>query len=205
MSAVLDTMIMFAPWAIGMGNAGLGAYYTNNMSTSDVDEARGTIVHEPGHALLGTGAASIAVQGLAVLGWLKYVMKSKEGKIRVAGVSSEQSRAMKTFWWMLMLFYLLAVVLGALCIHWVTDHGNVDVSVDTTSGQVGGTFGDGVESVSYATLAVGALTLATYMYAEFFTPKSTAASHPDHKKHKSNSKQKHESETPPVQIEVTDL
>ena len=169
MSIVLENVIMFAPWALGMADAAVTAYYTNNLSAANLDAVRGTVVGEPGNALLGLGAASIAVQGWAVLEWIKHMVKTKEGKITFQNTNRKYGRAMMVFWWMLMLFYLLAIVMGALTISFVTDYGNQDITLDTTSGKVGGTFGDATEGMSYATLAVGGVAFFTYLYAEFFT------------------------------------
>jgi hypothetical protein len=68
---LLETAIMWTPWAVGMADAGLTAYYTNNFVTNDVNTAASPseIGGNSGHALLGLGAASLAVQS-----WIFYLV-----------------------------------------------------------------------------------------------------------------------------------
>jgi len=167
---LLETTIMWTPWAIGMADAGLTAYYANNFQTGDIDTSRGELGGSMGHALLGLGSASLAVQSWAVFEWIKYVLKREEGKVTIQNRNLRYGKAMMWFWWMMLLFYLVAIVSSALDVHLVTNFGSVSATPPTTTGgKLTGSYGNGVEGMSYATLAVGGISFFTYLYAEFFT------------------------------------
>lgn len=167
MSVILETAIMWAPWAVGMANGGLSAYYVNNFVSADVDTTRGTLSGSSGHALLGLGGATLAVEAWAVLEWIKYVIKREEGKVTTQNRNVKYGKAMMVFWWLMLLFYMVAIVSAALDIHLVTNFENVDAEIDGS--KLNGSYGDAVEGLSYSTLSVGGVAFLTYLYAELFT------------------------------------
>jgi ABC-type Fe3+ transport system permease subunit len=172
MSLVLETFIMFAPWALGMTDGALTAYYANNFNSLNV--VAGRVVGGTGNALFGTGAATLAVQSWAVLEWLKYVMKMQEGKISVQNRNKQYGRVMALFWWFMLLFYLVSLTLAALDVHLVTHFSQVDVSISTDE-SLQGSYGYLVKGFSYASLAVGSLTFCTYLYGEIMARKRDEA------------------------------
>lgn len=166
---LLETTILWTPWAVGMADAAVTAYYANNFVTSDLDSATNPkeLGGKSGHTLLGLGGATMAVQAWAVFEWIKYVVKREEGKVTTHNRNPKFGRAMKWFWGVMLLFYLVAIVTSALGVHLVTNYGNVDVSININ--KLNGTFGDALEGMSYSTLAMGGIAFFVYMYAEFFT------------------------------------
>lgn len=167
MSIVTELAIMWLPWTIGMSSAGLTAYYANNFVTADIDPARGILSGGSGEALLGLSSASIAVQGWAIFEWVKYVLKRQEGKITMQNRNEYYGKAMMWFWWIMMLFYLIAIVLGALNIQLVTQYDSNAVTIN--GNKLNGSFGNAVAGMSYTTLALGGIAFFSYLYAEFGT------------------------------------
>lgn len=166
MSHIVEGVISFVPWTIGVANASLMAYYANNFVTSDIDTTHGTLTGASGSALLGVASASMAVQAWAVLEWIKYAIKREEGRVTTHNRNAHYGRAMMAYWWMMFIFYLCAVALSALQVQLVTQFDSVTATVQ--GGKLGGTFGDATEGMAYTTLGVGGVALFTYMYAEFF-------------------------------------
>jgi hypothetical protein len=167
MSVVPEIVTQWIPFGIGVADAALTAYYVNNFVATDVDNTRGILSGKSGDAILGLSTASVAVQGWAVLEWVKYVLKRQEGKLSIQNRNERYAKTMLTFWWLMMLFYLLAIVLGALNIQMVTQYDSVPVTINGTKLQ--GSYGNAVAGMSYATLAVGGLSFLTYLWAEFGT------------------------------------
>jgi hypothetical protein len=166
MSVVLETAIHWVPFAVGIADASLTAYYANHFSISDVDTIRGTLGGQSGSALLGLSAASIAVQGWAMFEWIKLAVKKEEGKLSSHSRNMHYGRSMMVYMWIMLIFYMVAISSAALNVQLVTKYSDVDAVVQ--SGKLGGTFGDAVEGLAYATIGVGGMGLFTYLYAEFF-------------------------------------
>ena len=61
---------------------------------------------------------------------------------------------------------LVALTSAALQVQLVTQFDSVSATV--SGSKLGGTFGDAVEGMSYATLGVGGLAFFTYLYAQIF-------------------------------------
>jgi hypothetical protein len=171
MALVIENIIMWVPWGLGMADAGLTAYYTNNFKLADVDVVRGTLAGESGTALLGVGSANIAVQIWAIFEWFKHLAKFRESKNTMTNRHEKYEKAMMVFWGMMMLFYIVAIVSSALDIHMVTNF--ADEAITISGDKLGGTFGDAVEGLSYTTLAVGGVAFFTYLYTELFTLKGS--------------------------------
>lgn len=175
MSYVLETAIAWVPFTVGVANASLMSYYSSNFVTSDIDTTHGTVTGASGSALLGVGSASLAVQAWAVFEWLKFVVKREEGRITTHNRNAHYARAMQAYWWIMLLFYLVAITAAALQVQMVTQYDNVAVSVQ--GGELEGSFGDATKGLAYTTIGVGGIGLLTYLYAEFFARDPTQA-HP---------------------------
>ena len=167
MSIVLENVIMFAPWALGVAGGGLTAYYANNFDTADVDTSRGNITGVTGNSWLGVSAANLAVQSWAIFEWMKMIAKIKEGKIISQNRNRNYGRAMMWFWWLMLLFYVVVIVSNSLNVHLITNYNDVDVQVD--GDKLNGGYGDAVEGLSYTVLALGGVNFFLYLYAELFT------------------------------------
>ncbi len=173
MSNTLEVTIMWTPWLMGMATASLTAYYANNFVATDVDYAKGSMVGDSGYAILGTSAASIAVQAWAVLEWWKYMIKKEEGKLMTHNRNANYAIAMKVFWSLMMIFYLVEITSCALNVRLVTHFSNLDVVVKNK--QLNGPYGDAVEGMSYTVIALGGISFIMYLFAEL------ATRHPDEK------------------------
>lgn len=166
MSYVLETAISWVPFTIGVANASLMSYYANNFVTADIDTVHGTITGASGSALLGVGTASMAVQVWAMLEWVKYIVKREEGRVTSHNRNAHYGRSMMAYWWIMLIFYMVAIASAALQVQLVTQYDSVAANI--TGGKLGGSFGDATEGMAYATIGVGGVALLTYLYAEFF-------------------------------------
>lgn len=166
MSVAFEVAITWVPWTIGVASSSLLAYYANNFVTSDIDATHGTITGTSGSAIMGVSAASMAVQAWAILEWMKYIIKREEGRITTHNRNAHYGRSMMAFWWIMLIFYLVAITSAALNVELVAQFDNL--SVDVSSNKLGGTYGDATEGLSYATIGVGGVALLVYLYAEFF-------------------------------------
>lgn len=167
--SILDNIIMWVPWAMGVVNASLMAYYANNFPSADVDLTRGIISGTSGHVILGTSAASIAVQLWAMIEFLKYHVKKHTGELSVHGSNHRYMQAREWYLGFLLLFYMVAIVSAALDITLVVNYSGESVTIKNK--KLNGSFGDAVEGLSYTTIAVAALPLFTYIISEIFTRK----------------------------------
>lgn len=166
MSHIVEGVISFVPWTIGIASSSLMAYYSNRFVVSDIDTTHGTISGASGSAILGVSAASMAVQAWAVMEWIKYAIKREEGRVTTHNRNAHYGRSMMAYWWLMFIFYLVAIASAALNVELVTQFDNVSANVEGT--KLGGTFGDATEGLSYATISVGGLALLVFLYSEFF-------------------------------------
>lgn len=166
MSHIVEGIISFVPWTVGVASSSLTAYYGSHFVVSDLDTTHGTLSGASGSAILGVSAASMAVQAWAVFEWLKYAIKQSEGRISTRNHNAHYGRAMMVYWWLMFLFYLVAIASAAMNVELVTQFDNVNATVQ--GGKLGGTFGNATEGVAYACIGVGGMCLLTFLYAEFF-------------------------------------
>ncbi len=162
---------MWLPWAVGIANSSITAYYANNFVSSDVVD--GAIAGRSGHTLLAMAGATILAQTWGTLEWFNYKLKESEGKIRFQGrrsQSTNSSRAMRAFWYMLIVFYLVTMASAAMNVHLVTEFDSTNASVNP-GGKLNGPFGNGIEALSYASLAIGGLAMCTFVGSIATAPK----------------------------------
>jgi len=169
MGSVFDHIIAWVPWAMGVTNASIMAYYANNFVTSDVDLSRGKLSGTSGNVLLGTSAASIAVQTWAILEFIKYHVKKGTGELTVHGANHKYMMAREWYLGFMFLFFIVAIVSAALDIALVSDYSAQKITI--RNGKLNGAYGDAVEGMAYTTVAVAALPLFTFIGSEIFARK----------------------------------
>jgi hypothetical protein len=170
---ILEGTVMWVPWIMGITSSSLIAYYGNNFVPTDLTLVSGNTIWSgaSGNAVMGVSAATLAVESVALLEFFKYVLKAREGNIKVENSNPHYSRAMMYFWWLMMFFYLVAIVSCALNVTVVSQFGNEPVGLSTSGSQLTGSFGSATLGMSYTTIGVGGLAFFLYLYAEIFAKK----------------------------------
>ena len=171
MSALLESTITWSPFVLGTANAIVMCYFGNNFVVSDLT-AQGTWSGNSGDAVLGLSAATVAVQSVAVLEWFKYLLKRQTGAIKINASSANMnfSRVMYYFWWLMLCFYIVSIIFCALNIELVNNYGNLQVEIGGNNNDLlGGSYGNAVMGMDYATLGLAGLSLGVYIYGEFGT------------------------------------
>jgi len=161
----LDETLMWSPFMLGMSIAGMTAYYGNHFVSTDIDAVHGTWTGTSGSATMGLSGAALGVNSLAVLVWFKYLAKWKNNHItKPPGAYNRW----KVYFWILMLFFfLLTIVLCSLNIVAVDQFLSQDITVNTSSGVIGGAYGNAMLGIDYTTLALGAISFIVFLIAEF--------------------------------------
>ncbi len=175
MSVALEVAIQWVPWAMGVASSSLLAYYANNFVTSDIDTTHGTLSGASGSAIMGVSAASMAVQSWAIIEWIKYMVKREEGRVTTHNRNIHYGRSMMAFWWIMLIFYMVALTSAALNVELVAQYDSLAVTV--SGNKLNGTYGDATEGLSYATIGVGGVALLVYLYAEFIS-RDVTSPHP---------------------------
>lgn len=153
MSQLLQLSIALTPWAWGYGHAIMNAYNVNNFEvTSD------------GHDLLIISGAAIAVEGWAIMEFIKFYWKKRKGQIRINPEKSSYGKWMTWFWIVNLVFYIMVIALSAMNIYQVDHPDNIDLTVN--DGQVGGSFGNALKGMTYANIAVGGIAFLIFSLTE---------------------------------------
>lgn len=165
---VLEGLVMWTPLAMGIASSSIIAYYGNNFVPTDLALVGTTTVWSgaSGNAVMGVSAAALAIESMAILEFFKYMMKAREGKIKVENSNVPFGRAMMYFWYLMLFFYMVAIVSCALNITLVSQFDAQAVSLNTAGTQITGTFSNGTLGMAYTTIGIGGLALIFYLYAE---------------------------------------
>ena len=163
---MIEIGTQFVPLAVGLASAGLTSYYANNFPVSDIDNTHGTISGTAGSSMLGLASASIAIQSLATLEWIKYIIKREEGKMTTHNRNQHYGKSMQVYWWIMLIFYMVAIVAASLNVELVSQYGSM--AVEISGNKLQGSFGTATAAMNYVTIGFGGMSLLVYLYAEFF-------------------------------------
>jgi len=170
---VLETTVMWVPIVMGLTTSSVVAYYGNNFVPTDLTLVSGQTLWSgnSGNVVMGLSAATLAVESVALLEFFKYILKAREGNIKVESSNPQYSRTMMFFWYLMMFFYLVAIISCALNITVVSNFGNVAVGLSTSGSQLTGSFGSAVLGMNYTDIGISGLAILLYLYAEIFVKK----------------------------------
>jgi len=171
----VETVVTWVPWTMGIASSAVIAYYGNNFVPTDLTLVSGNTIWSgaSGNGVLGVSAATLAVESVALLEFFKYVLKAREGNIKVENNNPQYSRGMTYFWWLMMFFYLVAIVSCALNITVTSNFGNQPIGLSASGSQITGSMGSATLALSYSTLGVGGLAFFLYLYVEIFLKKGS--------------------------------
>lgn len=169
----LETIVQWTPWALAVTSSSLVAYYGNNFVPTDLTLVSGNTVWSgsSGTSVLGVSAATLAVESVALLEFFKYIMKAREGNIKVENSNAQFSMLIRYYWYLMMFMYLVAIVSCALNITATTNFGNLAIGLSTSGSQLSGSFGSATLGLSYSVIGISGLAFFLYLYAEIFAKK----------------------------------
>jgi hypothetical protein len=140
-----DMYLLFGlPFAAGMANAGVGAYYNNALPTADIDDTHGTLSGTSGSMLMAFGGVALGLQTLSLSKCFLHCMNRR----------NEGDCSKLWFWRAFAMFFAISFLYALMNMVMVSNFSALKVTVGS-NGVVKGAYGITMQTLDYATIALG--------------------------------------------------